>query len=194
MATALKKIAEIRTGHLFRKRIEYNGNGDKSVIRPTDMNNYTSEVDYENLKRISEAVSDDTILGDGDIIIKAKGYNNRAVSIVNNRYPLVPTSHFIIIRVKYRQVDPRYLAWFLNQKSAQLYFKTMTGGTSIPNLKIKTLSQLKVHIPPLDIQEKVIKVSGLLEKERVLVEKIMTTRKSLTERILLKAIEKGSGE
>ena len=81
MKVPLKEIANIRTGHLFRSRIKYNNEGDKLVIRPVDMDNDTGEIDYINLKRISDDVSKDTILCENDIIIKAKGYNNVASRI-----------------------------------------------------------------------------------------------------------------
>ena len=217
MKVPLKEIANIRTGHLFRSRIKYNNEGDKLVIRPVDMDNDTGEIDYINLKRISDDVSKDTILCENDIIIKAKGYNNVASRIkfsgispsgprfrehcqaanldmlsnfapltTSNQLPMVPSNHYIIIKVNQKKINPSFLAWFLNQETAQMYFKMTVGGTSIPNLKIKSLGELEIPIPTIEIQDKIVEVSELLEREKHLMRDIISKRKRMVESVLLK--------
>lgn len=189
MKIPLKEITDIRSGHLFRTQIRFDVNGDKLVIRPTDMDNATSRINYENLERISEDVSKDAILSEHDVIVKAKGNNNKASYVSISRYKMVPTNHFIIIRINNDKIFPKYLAWFLNRGPAQSYFRMMTGGTSTQNLKIETLGNLKISIPQLEIQKKIVDVHELLEKEQYLLDRISVKRNKMVENLLLKVVK-----
>ena len=93
----------------------------------------------------------------GDILIAMSGattgkigcYNNNNIAYINQRVgKFVPNNSFL---------ENRYLFHFLRSKTNELYI--MAGGGAQPNLSsIKLLNNFSIPIPPLEIQQEIVRI------------------------------------
>ncbi len=133
---------------------------------------------------------EELFLRKGDVLFKSKSMNHVASTIEQDPDgPVVPTSHFFIIRPTTKDILPAYLAWFINQPPAQQYFETVSAGSAIPFVNKKALGKLEIPVPSLRVQEEAIEMYGLFLQEKGLMIKLMNNRESLVTGALLKIVE-----
>ena len=102
-----------------------------------------------------------------DIIFKAKCAENSAALIEEDLADTVATSHFLVLTVNnINQVDPAYLAMYLNSDFAQSYFKINAQGVTVPMIRLSTLEELDVKLPDIEKQREVAKAYQLLKDEK----------------------------
>jgi restriction endonuclease S subunit len=92
--------------------------------------------------------------------------------------------------VKKADILPGYLAWYLNQRPAQIYFDRNAGGTRIQIINKQLLSELEVIVPDLKTQEMVENIYGLHQREQDLVSAIKEKKHKLILTQLLSAVKK----
>ena len=190
MRTKLSDIVEIKSGYLFKSKIVNDPNGQFKVIQLKDVDD-NGVVNINNLF----SVSDDNIKGanflkKGDIIFKSKSAKHTAAVFNMDSNNTIATVHFFLLRLKTNQILPEYLAWYINQKPAQKYFKIKAGGTRIPIVTKKILEELEVVIPSLPTQEKVMTVNNLFIKEKELLAKLEEKREILVNTALLDVVNR----
>jgi restriction endonuclease S subunit len=78
--------------------------------------------------------------------------------------------------VKKADVLPAYLAWYLNQRPAQVFFEKHAGGTRIQVVNKQVLGEFEVEIPEFSVQEKIVKVYELHQRELFLLNSIKNQR------------------
>ncbi len=190
MKIRLKDIADIITGTLFNNKVDNDINGDLSVIQLRDVEN-GEIVSYEDLFKVkSNDINKAILLSIGDIIFTAKTVKHNSIYIGDVNHKLTATSHFLIIRVKNKEVNPRYLSWFLNQKPAQNDLNRLNQGMMIPSINKRMLESLIITIPDMKIQENIANIDDLLKREMSLLEEYKTKKQLLIQAVLLKTIEK----
>lgn len=66
------------------------------------------------------------------------------------------------------KVNKNYLYQILSASTVQSqFFNQASGGTTVDNLNIDKVSQIKIPLPPLEVQEKIIADIAVLEKQEV---------------------------
>lgn len=181
-------LAEIQYGYLFRKSIENDPDSEYAVIQIGDLRNYAT-VDYDNLSSvIGIQPKAHHLIRKDDVLFIAKGTNNFAVHVNKSLSKTVAAANFLIIRVKSITLLPQFLAWYINTKPAQKYLKAHSRGTNAPTISKAALGDLVVHLPPVAIQEKIIRIQALADAESKLVSEIQAKKAQVLEASLLKAI------
>ena len=133
-------------------------NGCKTIGIPDFGNRYFAE--FDNLSEIdTNLVSDEYLLKDGDILFVRSNGNKELVGrtiIVNEIREKVTFSGFCIrFRPDTKVVLPFYLLLLFKSPIFRKYF-SKTQQTSINNLNQKTLGNIIIDLPTLDIQEKIV--------------------------------------
>ncbi|MBU4590788.1 MAG: restriction endonuclease subunit S [Candidatus Omnitrophica bacterium] len=190
MKKRISQIAEIKSGYLFKEGIKSDKEGNVRVIQLKDVNN-RGVINSRELQRISlDKIDSENFLAVGDVLLKAK--TNKPVSAVVKEQLLntIATAHYFIISINKADVLPGYLAWYLNQRPAQIYFDRNAGGTRIQVINKQLLSELEVVIPDLKTQEKIAKIYELHQREQDLVEAIKERKHALILAQLLSVISK----
>ena len=190
MKKRMSQIAEIKSGYLFKEGIKSDKEGNVSVVQLKDVND-RGVLKPHDLQRISlDKIDSGNFLAVGDILLKAK--TNKPVSaVVKEQLPsTIATAHYFVISIKKSDVLPGYLAWYLNQRPAQIYFDRNAGGTRIQVINKQLLSELEVVVPDLKTQEKIEKIYELHQKEQDLVEAIKERKHALILSQLLSVISK----
>lgn len=189
----LNALAMIRTGHHFRERIEPEKEGNIRVIQSKDFAEGPS-VDISSLVPVVlESPKEDLIVQPGDIILRTRGGINYPAAIINAiAFEALPVFPLLLIRIHSKEILPGYLAWYLNQSSAQKILQEEAKGTFIPTVSKTVLSKLPIPVPSLKAQKDIVALSQLISEENQLLMKIAAKRQGLTNRFLLQYAEEDS--
>jgi len=156
------------------------------VIQISDIRDYR-QINTQNLVKTGE-INPKThhFIQKNDVLLIAKGANNHAIHVQQQLQDTIAVSNFLVIRIKSPKLLPEYLAWYINQKEAQVYFKSKASGSYIPAVTKKMLLDLDVPLPDIQTQTQTITLQKLLDKEWQLINKIYNLRSVLAEDRLLK--------
>jgi restriction endonuclease S subunit len=183
----LKDIAAIRSGYLFRGKIEPDASGRYQVIQIGDITP-DARLSAKPLVRVSlPDVKTTQILEKGDVLFISRGPRKQAVAITDWLGNAIATSQFFILRPA-ETVLPEYLAWYINQRPAQRYIEEHSTGTSVTLINLEALKTLPVEMPPMETQARIAQIHQLGLRERELVEAIQNRRRALIEMTLLKTV------
>jgi restriction endonuclease S subunit len=122
----------------------------------------------------------DQLLTAGEVLMVAKGSKPRAAVFSRNDRPTVATSQFFILRPQ-RQITADYLSFFLNQPNTLRELGIKSSGSGIPFLPKEALSRLKIPIPPIEVQKKIVAIYELGIKEQQLWKLLSEKRRQLLE-------------
>lgn len=129
------------------------------------------------------------LLKAGDVLFAAKGTKNFAAIYEIHNEPAVASTSFFVIRLINRKILPEFLVWFLNQSSTQKLLKEQAIGTSIVSISKGVLEELKISIPDIKTQKAILSITHLLNKEKVLRQKIETLRETQVNGQIIKALK-----
>lgn len=187
----LKYITTLSAGHPFRGSIQNVPNGDTSVVQMKDVDPEKG-LNNTSLFRVHlTGRKTPDYLQRGDILFVGRGYRIFAVLVDEDLENTVAGSHFFILRVKpnRQQVRPDYLAWYINHKQAQHYFSQHIAGTALPHINRSTLENLPVILPPLEVQERMLRLHFCRLKEKALLERLIEKKKQFLDQLLEQTLE-----
>lgn len=162
----LGDLAEIHSGYLFREGyIPDAGSSHKALqAKDIDVHSRTFRVPDFCVK-LSAPPQPQHYIKENDILFLSK-MNPLAVYVEGTQANLIASSYFFIIREKSDDVLATYLAWYLNQKPAQSFFRSVGQGSTILNVTKRDLMVLPIPIPHPELQEKIAHLDGLAREYR----------------------------
>lgn len=192
MYKLLNKLADIRAGHTFRGRIVEDPSGNIPVVQIKDLKDQT-RLAADQLPRMNwpgGKTADRSVatVHPGDILLPARGEYYQA-SMLGGNEPVIATNQLFVLRLTSKAITPEYLSWYINQSTAQKYFLTHRGGTSIPMLNKQSLGALPVVVPPLAIQEKILVIQRCWEEEKRVTEQLLTNRENMLKGVFQRLLE-----
>ena len=119
----------------------------------------------------------------GDVVIRLRS-PNRAIYIDKEDEGLLIHSLLAVIRVYDDKLDSKYLAYFINANKTQQTLKKDIKGTAIYMLKTKDIENLKLSLPPLKKQKKLVEFLELADKEKELLKNLIEEKKRFSQAIL----------
>ena len=185
----LKEVGLIQAGYSFREGIQPTENGSLTVIQIKDIGR-NGEILCEDLTHTEvDNIKPDHFVRQGDVLFTTRGMNRRAAFVAEEMPDTVFVAQILSIRNLHPDIDPAYLAWYLNQPPAQEYFGMTSSGSYIQNIKIDVLAELEISVPTLENQKRILEIHALRLREKKLVEEIQQRRNQVVEQILMKAIK-----
>ncbi len=166
----LGTLATISAGFPLRTAADALQAGDVSFVQMRDIVDGAS-VDWARVPRVAlTGKRPVSWLGDGDILFAARGTNNYALALRNTPERAVCSPHFFVLKVSDKaRIDPYFLAWQINQKPAQDYFRQSATGSHIPNIRRSVLEGLEVAVPSVSKQRMIADLwNAALEEKRQL--------------------------
>jgi restriction endonuclease S subunit len=164
----LTEMAEIAAGHPLRCAVDDLPPGQVGVVqmRNVDPNlgvdwRGVSTVELPPARRID-------FLKAGDVIFSTRGARNYAVALNHVPFPAVCSPHYFVIRARSAAIDPRFLAWQINQAPAQEYFQREATGSHILNIRREVIERLEIVAPPLARQAAIAAFADAAQMERQL--------------------------
>jgi len=134
------------------------------------------------------------VLQKGDLLVMAKGNNNRVCFYSGDIGPSVASSTFFVIRLKSKNVISEYLQWYLNTSKMQNVLSSMSKGSHILSLSKKSLSTIEINIPSIEMQQNVINIQSIWGQESALSHELLKQKKKYYEYLLLNLIKKKQGD
>ncbi|MCC5916521.1 MAG: restriction endonuclease subunit S [Cryomorphaceae bacterium] len=164
-------------------------NGDYAYLftRHFDDNGQLSHAIYPDIP--SNAKTQKHALIPGDVLFAAKGAKNFAAVYHNNNPPAIASTSFLILRLyNTNNILPEYLAWSINQPNTMAYLRSQAKGTSIASISKKTLGELEVSIPSIEMQQTILEIMRLRKREKSIRERIENLRDQHIQQLLIQAI------
>jgi len=191
----LKEIAEIRTGLvLSRKKADIHDEKyfTYSVVSLKAFSDIGKLMPEQHDDFVAQEILDDEyITQKGDVLVRLRE-PNLAVYIDDENTGLVVPSHVAIIRTMGSAIVEEYLAHHINSNSVQNQLSIVSKGTTIPMIKTKDLADLKIKLPPLEIQQRIVSWLGLANREIELLDALKTAKNQYKKEILDTIIQQGN--
>lgn len=174
--TKLMQVAEIAAGHPLRSGVDEFPPGDIGVIQMRNVDPETG-VDWPSVSRVDlPPARKIEILNPGDVIFSTRGTRTYAVALGTAPFPAVCSPHFFVLRIRGGGVEPRFLAWQINQAPAQEYLQREATGSHILNIRREVMERLEIAIPPLARQAAIVAFAEEATREKRLLSALIENR------------------
>ena len=178
----------IHVGYQSRQGIPEDPGGQYSLLRAQDFddngNLVRSPMRFTPIERPEKY-----LLSNEDILLLARGRVHFAFlvdAVISN---LVGSNTFYVLRVTDKKlVTSGYLAWWLNQKSAQAYFSQQQGMSTAPFISVAALSKCPVLVPPIVTQQRINDLAKLTRREKNLNSKLTEQKEILIQETCRRAV------
>lgn len=188
MSVQLRDIADIRLGYHARGRIDPEPFGSHRIIQARDFDQM-NRLDVDGIYRFTpETDPARYLISEGDVLLLSRGRDPVAVPVTMPLENTVCASYIFIIRLRSQQFDPRFLAWYLNQKPVQRELLAMSQGSRLQWVPRQALELVKVPVPPGEVQQSIINLDHLVAEERRLMRDLVDVRARLAESVSLEAL------
>ncbi|NOZ68470.1 MAG: restriction endonuclease subunit S [Deferribacteres bacterium] len=185
---ALKTIVGIQVGYQAKAGIKGKAGGTHRLIQSKDFDSFNRLQSGNLIAFFPERRPEPYSVHKGDILFQARGMVHFSCCIEEELENTLAAGSFYILRPKKKNLLPQYLAWWLNQSKAQAYFQSEARGAGISFVSKETLSRLKVRIPPLSVQKKVVKIITLARHEQFLLERLASVRLRLVRAVCMEGV------
>lgn len=127
---------------------------------------YISEEAHQKLKRSQIKLN--------DVLFTMAGIFLGKVAILKDKSMLPANTNqaVAIIRISYRCANPFYVYYFLQQDSITRYVNSSTGQSAQPNINLNEISNLRIRLPSIDIQNCIVNILRSLDDKIELNNKI----------------------
>ena len=144
-------------------------NGTIRYLRITDINDdgsiQSKEIEAKYISP-SEDVIKQFMLNDGDIVIARSGTVGKSAIYKRNKYEqMIFASYLVRLLLDKKQILPKYLFYFTQ---VPMYWEqVLTNSITVaqPNLNAEKIKEIKIPLPPLDIQQKIVDEIEKVENE-----------------------------
>jgi restriction endonuclease S subunit len=196
MATAFKKIhlsdiCTIQLGYTPRGALSPVASGGEPAIQLRDL---AGDGPLRPSRYELGEVSPRYLVEPADVLFRSRGDRNTAIATAGRLgEPAFAILPIMVLRPKRDLIEPRYLAWAINQAPAQRYFDTFARGTRLRMIPRSALELLEIDLPDLQTQRDIVELDALAAREEALAKLAAEKRRqlislTLTERV--KASEK----
>ena len=183
---SLGDVAVIAAGYPLRGAVDELASGDVAIVQ---MRNVDADggVNWHEVQRIAlPSKRPPAFLAVGDIIFTTRGTRNFALALDTVEGEAVCSPHFFVIRVlDANRTAPAFLAWQINQRTAQEYFQREATGSHILNIRREVIENLPLSIPPLATQRAIVALADAARAERATLTKLIENRNHQIEAIAL---------
>ena len=139
--------------YIKSESLNYNGHIDINSFCSIDMATHKSK-----LKR--------SILKENDILISIAGANLGKIGIVSKDMLPANTNQAVgIISLKPNLVKSRYVYYYMQQIRIRNIINNSVAQSAQPNLNLTQLGNIKIELPQLNIQDKIIKILDIISKK-----------------------------
>lgn len=181
----LSSVCNIQSGFTARGRLDPNENGNVLALQLRDVA-ANRVIDFKSLTRIHlDAVPEKYLVYTGDVLFRSRGHSSTAAVIDSPlRLPMLAVLPLMILRPYPQVLSGAYLAWVINQEPAQRHFEESAQGTKLRMVPRSSLETLKIPVPNLETQQRILQIVALAERECDLAQQLTLKRHELIRRLL----------
>jgi hypothetical protein len=123
------------------------------------------------------------------VLFLSRGQHTYAVPILEILENTIASNYFYILHPDADHADPEYLAWFINQPTAQASLERLQRGSHIKIIPKSAFEELEVVLPPLATQHAIVELERLRQKEAYIMSRLVQARKRLVNSLALRAAQ-----
>jgi len=183
----LGDIATVRTGLVVARKKAQVDSEQKITYSQVSLRCFGSSVvlDHEHTDVFvsAEALDAKYFTQEGDILVRLRS-PSLALYVEKEDEGLLINSLLCIIRMDTQNVDAKYVAYYINSKTAERQLRLDMQSTAIPMVKTRDLENLDIVLPPLAEQKRLVALLDLSQKEQDLLQKLIDEKKQLSQTIL----------
>lgn len=158
-ATEVTKLA----GFEYTDHFDYSIGGEVTVVRALNLRD--GVFDLSDTKTIPKAVSDAlprSRLREGDTLFTYVGVNVGEVALTPiGRFHLGPNVARITPSAR---LVPAYLCYYMQSQAVERQVQQLVSTTSQPSMSMTNIRQIRVIIPPRDVQERIVAAMAAVEQ------------------------------
>lgn len=180
-------IADLQLGYQSGAKIRPVEDGAWRIIQASDVTP-DLEISTESMLRFEPTRDPERYLVQpGDVLFLARG--PRTVALCPSDVPTcaVASNSFFILRSR-GDVLPKYLAWWINQSTAQAYIGDIVTGATMPYVRRAEFERLPVDVPSQDTQRLVVDLDAARAREESLLIRLAQARRQVLSSISLQAV------
>ena len=180
---SLSKVAKIRSGFSFREKIREVEKGDVRLLQIRDLRQQQTPLKLtrlctETLPQINWTGKSNALLEPPSVLIPARGDYHLA-ALFDASTKVIASSQLLIIRSTCTRLIPAYLCWFLNQKTTQHFLVSESRGSKMSLLSRASLAAMPIDLPPLLVQQKIIRLQQIWEQEQQMIIQLQLNREEM---------------
>ena len=187
MKVKLGDLATVRTGLVVARKKHQLDSAEKVTYSQVSLRCFGSGVvlDHEHADAFvsSEVLDAKYFTKEDDVLVRLRS-PSLALYIEKKDEGLLINSLLSIIRIEDENVNAKYLAYYINSKTAQRQLKLDEQNTTILMVKTKDLEKLDIILPPLAEQKRLVALLDLAQKEQELLQNLINEKKQLSQTIL----------
>jgi restriction endonuclease S subunit len=176
----LKEISEIIAGYTFREALKSDPRGETQVLLAKNINDDGS-INYPELIRVNLTLPrTNAFITKNDVLLSSRGVF-RAGVFVKEPEGIIAASSLFILKIKDKNVLPKYLSIYLNSEAGQNSIQKILTGSTIKTILRGALEELSIPVPSLAIQKMIIEISDNWQEREKLLNRKIDLSKSITE-------------
>ncbi len=186
------EIANIQAGYQFRGKVESDPDGNVSIIQIKDIEE-RRRLNPDTIDRVAFVKPFEQYrVSRNDVLFLSRGHRLFAITIDEDLTATIASSYFYILRLHTDRIRPAYLAWYINQPSFQTQLAPHTQGTHMPFVSQTAFADLLVSVPPLTVQDRIVALAELAEREQNILAELASKRAALIQSLTLAAADDAS--
>ena len=182
MTTLIRDIADVGIGYQFRGKVEPSDDANVLLVQIKDVDDRLT-LQLGNLVSVRVEKPQSYLVAPGNVLFLSRGQNPFAVVVPEVQQNTIVTSYFLILRPNQALVRPAYLAWILNQTDFQESLRPVMRGTHIKILSKSDFQNLPVILPPLAVQDYILNLHHLVDREQSLSATLLQKRGELAQAV-----------
>ncbi|MUI55161.1 restriction endonuclease subunit S [Aliivibrio fischeri] len=182
--TTVKKFKQLATRYVpysFRSRIEATTNGVR-VIQPKDIKD--EQIQWESVITTElSSKKEPEYLQDGDLLILSKGLKQQAIVFKSDdsQQKTICSNMYHHYRVNRDDVNPHYLAFFLNHNS-RIKNQIEVGAKASIGVKVysrETIEDLQIPIPSKKEQDTIVALHDNIKQQQQHYQELMDSNQAM---------------
>jgi len=181
VAMKLASLCSILPGYAARAKLDRAEVGGTLAIQLGDVRP-EGAIETAGLSRVALAdVAAKYFVSPGDVVFRSRGESTTAAALDDSlAEPALVILPLIILRPNPQRLDAGYLAWAINQQSAQRQLREGSQGGAMRMVAKPALAELDVPVPDLRTQRAVVEAACLAHRQRDLERGLADLRERLT--------------
>lgn len=158
----LRQLFTISTGYTFRDAIATMEPGNTAVVQAGDITAArlasVPRIAFDNPRHMLQA---------GDILISARG-SVVARTVTPDLLPAIAASSVFVLRPILDDLNPRFVARYLNSAYGQAALRQIATGAYIKSLRKPDIASLQIPQPPVATQDIIVRLHDVIDENRKL--------------------------
>lgn len=167
-AVKVSECAEVLPGFALKVRAEHEPEGSWFILMAKDLKDASTisfhDLGTDILRMSIDKKMDRYRLHKGDVVFVSRGSRNESAVIGEIPLNTVASSTLYILRPK-RGTNSQYLAWCMNQLTAQGRLDQVRTGAGTPIIQRQNLKDLTIPLPAIEEQQRIANLAELMNQE-----------------------------